>query len=80
MILDVLREYGAGKSVMILTHNPGCANFADRILSQPHDHDRFHDYPTGATLVADLPIDSWDDAEFHSGTVVDFVIPRELTD
>jgi len=80
VLLDTLRESGAGKTALILTHNPGCANFADRILSDPHDHDDFHNYPTGATLVADLPVEHWSDAKFHSGKVVDFIVPRDLTD
>ena len=80
VLLNALQDNGAGKSVLIITHNPGCANFADRIVNHPHDHDQFHHYPTGATLVADLPIERWQDAEFHSGEAVDFVVPRELTD
>ena len=80
VLLETLREKGAGKSVLMITHNPGCANFADRILSDRHDHDDFHHCPTGATLVADLPVNSWQDAEFHTGEVVDFVVPRDLTD
>ena len=80
VLLDTLREKAAGKSVLLITHNPGCANFADRILSDRHVHDEFHDFPTGATLVADLPVDNWSEAEFHSCKAVDFVVPRELTD
>ncbi|WP_137701629.1 SixA phosphatase family protein [Marimonas lutisalis] len=80
VMLETLRDHGAGQCVLIVTHNPGCADFADRIVTAPPAHDRFFDYPTGATLVADLPIENWEDADFHSGAVVDFVIPRELTD
>lgn len=80
VLLETLQEKAAGKSALIVTHNPGCANFADRVLSDPHDHERFHDFPTGATLVVDFPINDWADAAFHSGSVVDFIVPRELTD
>ncbi|MDQ2092358.1 SixA phosphatase family protein [Marimonas arenosa] len=80
VILDTLRDKGAGKCVLIVTHNPGCADFADRIVTEPVKHDRFFDYPTGATLVVDLSADNWEDVAFHTGTAVDFVIPRELTD
>ena len=41
-------------------------------------HDRFHDYPTGAALVCEFDTDSWAGVEWFQGTVVDFVIPREL--
>ncbi|WP_372612392.1 SixA phosphatase family protein [Aquicoccus sp.] len=80
VILDTLHQHGAGKCVLMLTHNPGCADFADRIVTEPLKNDAFFDYPTGATLVLDLPVENWEDAAFHSGEVVDFVIPRELTD
>ncbi len=80
VLLETLQEEAVGKSVLIITHNPGCANFADRILSDRHDHEQFHDYPTGATLVADLPAQSWSEVEFHRGDVVDFVVPRDLLD
>lgn len=80
VILRSLQENAAGGCVLILTHNPGCADFADRIVTAPPRHDRFHDYPTGATLVVDLPASSWDEVAFHSGQVVAFITPRELTD
>lgn len=80
VILEALRDNSVGKTVLVVTHNPGCANFADRILAAPHDHDKFHQYPTGATLVTDLPVDAWDEVTFHSGEVVDFIVPRELVD
>ena len=80
VILDCLRQGGAGKTVLIVTHNPGCADFADRIVAAPVRHDSFHDYPTGATLVVDLPSATWAEAGFHRGETVDFVVPRELTD
>ncbi len=80
VILDTLQQNGAGKCVLLLTHNPGCADFADRIVTAPLKNDAFFDYPTGATLVVDLPVEHWQDAAFHSGEVVDFVVPRELTD
>jgi len=80
VILETLQANGAGKCVLIVTHNPGCADFADRIVAAPPDHDRFFDYPTGAALVVDLPAETWAEVEFRKGEVLDFVIPRELTD
>lgn len=63
------------ETVLMIGHNPGIADFAERLLAQPVMHDRFWDYPTGATLVAqfDAPPD------WGGGRAVDFVIPRELT-
>lgn len=79
VILDQLRQGGAGGTVLLVGHNPGCADFASRILAAPPDHERFHDFPTGATLVLDLPCASWEEAAFHTGRAVDFITPRELT-
>jgi phosphohistidine phosphatase len=68
-----------GDCVLMLGHNPGIAEFAAQLVRTPPDHPRFRDYPTCATLVARFDIDSWSALEPHNGTVLDFVIPRELT-
>jgi phosphohistidine phosphatase len=44
----------------------------------PHDHPRFDDYPTGATLVAEFDIADWQDLQEGTGRAARFVIPREL--
>jgi len=67
-----------GQTVLLLGHNPGCADFAANVVAHPPDHDRFEDYPTCATLVADLPINDWTEARPHTATVRTFIIPREL--
>lgn len=70
----------SGNCILLLGHNPGTAWLARDIVATPPDHPRFHDYPTCATLVADFAIDAWADLKPGYGQVVDFVIPRELTD
>ncbi|MEP1933858.1 MAG: histidine phosphatase family protein, partial [Roseibium sp.] len=65
---------------LLLGHNPGIAGFAKKLAAVPPHHDRFSDYPTGATTVMTFEIDKWDNAQFGTGTVTDFVIPRELAD
>jgi phosphohistidine phosphatase len=65
-------------TVMMIGHNPGIAEFASRILRSPVSHERFWDYPTGATLVATLEIARWGEARFGAAIPVDFVIPRDL--
>lgn len=67
-----------GQTVLMLSHNPGIAEFAHMLLQHPPDHDRFHDYPTCATTVIRFNIENWADIQWHSGTVLGFVIPREL--
>lgn len=79
---DMLIELSGatGQSVLMLGHNPGIAEFANRIVRQPPVHARFHDYPTCATTVVRFDIDAWADIQWRSGTVLGFVIPRELVE
>lgn len=67
-----------GRCVLLIGHNPGCAEFAEQILRDAPNHDRFWDYPTGATLVADLQIDSWAQIAWKSAKAHLFIVPREL--
>ncbi|HAW46422.1 MAG TPA: phosphoglycerate mutase [Roseovarius sp.] len=76
-MLRLLRG-ATGSQVLMLGHNPGIAEFAARLVAAPPDHDRFHDYPTGATLVARFDIDDWADVSPGTGTALHFVIPRDL--
>ena len=76
---EVLRS-ATGAVVLMIGHNPGIAYFAERLVSSPPDHTRFGEYPTGATLVADFPIDDWRDVAPGTGQPLDFIVPRELTD
>jgi len=68
----------SGEVVMMLGHNPGMAAFAAELASEPPDHPRFFDYPTGATTVLRFDIDGWEHAAWGGGEVIDFVIPRDL--
>lgn len=76
-IWDVLAQ-ATGHCVLLLGHNPGFAEFAEQVVDTAPDHDRFWDYPTGATLVVQLPIDSWANARPGQGRATHFVTPREL--
>ncbi len=78
-MLHVLKQ-ASGDCVLMLGHNPGISWFASEIVTSPPDHPRFNDYPTCATLVVDVPVDAWRDVRVGTGQVVDFTIPRELTD
>ena len=77
VMLAVLR-HGRGDTVMMIGHNPGIAEFAERLVSHVPANPEFHRYPTGATLVVDFAAESWAEVGFGSGTAVDFVIPREI--
>ena len=67
-----------GKKVMMVGHNPGIGEFAERLARKHSAHKRFLDYPTGATTVFKFDAESWDEVGFGSGKVKKFVVPREL--
>jgi phosphohistidine phosphatase len=77
VMLAVLR-HATGACVMMIGHNPGIAEFAHRLVARPPANPEFGRYPTGATLVCDLPAATWAEAAFGTGVTVDFVVPREL--
>jgi len=64
--------------VMIIGHNPGCAMLAEMLLDKTPDHPQFSRYPTCALLVADFDIETWASLRMNTGTVVDFIVPRDL--
>jgi phosphohistidine phosphatase len=76
-MLDVLQG-AQGACVLMLGHNPGIADFVERLVNASPAHARFLDYPTGATTVIRFDVENWRAVRFGQGTVQDFVIPREL--
>lgn len=76
--LQALRSVKEAKTVLMLGHNPGVSHFASAIVGVPPRHDRFGDYPTCATMVADFDVAGWGEVMPGSGRAVDFVVPREL--
>ncbi|MCC5999483.1 MAG: histidine phosphatase family protein [Pararhodobacter sp.] len=77
VMLAVLRHAQAD-CVMMIGHNPGIGEFAERIVAQMPGHPAYRRYPTGATLVASFEIDHWQDVAFGQGAARDFIVPREL--
>jgi len=77
VMMDVLRNQTAPK-VLMLGHNPGIADFADRLVEQPPRHPRFADYPTCATAVITFDTKRWNDIGWREGQPIDFAIPREV--
>ena len=76
-MLAVLHR-ATGDTVLMIGHNPGIAEFAQHLVTKPPDHERFDDYPTGATLIARFDIADWSELRPGSGTPLFFIIPREL--
>lgn len=77
VMLAVLR-HATAETVLMIGHNPGIAEFAQRIVASPPQHPGFARYPTGATLVATFEVESWADIGFGQGATRDFIIPREI--
>lgn len=76
-MLRILRTAGEGV-ILMLGHNPGTGALAEALLRQAPDHERFFDYPTGASLIADFAIDDWRGLKPGMGRAVAFVIPTDL--
>lgn len=77
-MLHILQCKATQASVLMLGHNPGICEMANRLVSDPPAHARFYDYPTTATLVCDFPVTCWEEATWEQAQVVDFAIPREV--
>ena len=75
-MMEILRK-AQGGTVLMLGHNPGIADFAERLLARAPVHPRFFDYPTCATLVAEFA-EGWADLRWKQGRALDFAIPREV--
>ncbi len=71
-------QQASGQCVMLLGHNPGIGELAERLATALPAHPRFLDYPTGATTLFDFSQDSWKDISYGSGKVKRFIFPREL--
>lgn len=77
VLMGRLRQATAG-CVMLIAHNPGIAEFAERLLAAPMAHSGFGHFPTCATLVAEFDSPTWSDIAFGQGQGVDFTVPRDL--
>lgn len=63
------------RTVMMIGHNPGIAEFAAQLPAKPIYTQEFRKYPTCATLIVDFQIDSWTDLALGTGDVLDFFMP-----
>ncbi len=76
-MLQVLQS-ATGQCVLMVGHNPGIAAFGNLLVDTAPDHDRFADFPTGATLVASFDMATWRDLRPGTGHALEFVVPRSL--
>lgn len=68
----------SGETVLMIGHNPGIGELAERLACKLPQHARFLDYPTCATAVLEFDTNSWDEVDFGTGRVKAFITPREL--
>jgi phosphohistidine phosphatase len=73
------------KSVMFIGHNPGIAQFALDLCASPKDeaeekaHKRMREkFSTCALAVIKMPAKTWREAKRGSGTLKDFMRPKDL--
>ncbi|MAI58800.1 MAG: phosphoglycerate mutase [Rhodobacteraceae bacterium] len=67
-----------GQTVLIISHNPAIAEFAENLAIKSPNHKLFYKYPTCATWVAELEIKSWEEVQFGTARTLEFGIPREV--
>jgi phosphohistidine phosphatase len=72
-------ERATGDTLLLVAHNPGIGDFADRLAASRPNHTRFMDYPSGATTVFQCDIDEWSHLKFGQSTITQFITPKELT-
>lgn len=81
-ILGAIRETDPDiATLLVVGHNPGTADLANLLVSSGDPHGRSLmqlKYPTAALAIIDLPIEVWQGASFHDGTLVRFMTPKLL--
>ncbi|MBJ3764462.1 histidine phosphatase family protein [Maribius pontilimi] len=66
--------------VIVVAHNPGLAALAQYLVVETPQRPEFYRFPTCATLVLDIPGESWLSLGPACAQVEHFVVPRDLTD
>lgn len=79
VLMNALQNQSA-PCVMLIAHNPGIGEFANRVLDTAPAHPKFRRYPTAATTIITFDVPSWADITWGVGHAADFIIPSDLTD
>lgn len=81
-LLNVIRETGDDVATLLLVgHNTGIEDLAAGLIAAgPEDQRRrlSRKYPTGGLAIIDCAAHSWRDVGAGSGTLVAFIVPRDL--
>ncbi|MEM9475423.1 MAG: histidine phosphatase family protein [Pseudomonadota bacterium] len=77
-IVATLRQATA-PIVLLIGHNPGIGACAAQLVETAPEHEKFDQYPTGATTVMQFAGADWRSVSARQGQLLEFVVPRELT-
>jgi phosphohistidine phosphatase len=76
VILEVIRELGgAAQHLMIVGHNPGLTEFADRISADRE----IDNMPTCAIYTLEFEIENWSELEWDSGVNAELDYPKNCS-
>jgi phosphohistidine phosphatase len=72
-MIDIVRSIDDGfDRVMLVGHNPGLTDLAERLSGSPVDN-----IPTAGILAIDFEVDSWRDIGDHPGGTAFFDYPKK---
>lgn len=78
-MLEILQG-ASGQCVAMVGHNPGVGELAAHLVTSAPVHADFVRFPTLSTLIVDFDGEGWAGVGHGDGRVVDFLVPRDLTD
>ncbi len=76
-IFHQLRQVDANR-LLLICHNPGISEFAQKILSKWPVHPQFESFPTCSTCIIDFDLNDWSNLQFETGKIETFITPRDL--
>jgi len=83
-MLEAIKESPeTAETVIVIGHQPGMSILVERLAdgSEPTSRSRaYQHFPTAATALIDVPVDSWSDVDFGKGVFTRFASPKELAD
>lgn len=76
--VDCVRRHGLAEDMMIIGHNPMCAELATQLIADGKADALqviSRKFPTGALAVVDFDISEWNEIGMKSGYLADFFLP-----
>ncbi len=81
-MLNTIKEApDTAETIIVIGHQPGMSVLVERLSdgSEPANRNRaFQHFPTAATALIDMPVESWADVDFGKGVFSRFSSPKEL--